>query len=335
MEHRRFRAAMALSVPLLASGCLRIPPPPPETTLNYQYVAPIEIPKPATFYRFDLPLDAPVWKGIELGYGRPSVLDADGKVMRCGTFGYEADSLARPVVTPLSLTQLPNFDTSSCVRTSSDYGRCIQTHPVGDALYEVGFDSVPDVDKQPYPYVRLTWNHPPTQGGQLNLLDDDGQVTAQDQIGEHGGAKALSDSQETRIAVRIKKPALRILIKTRDKELALTSVELITRVRRGDNSSYWFEASGSAPYRLFFDWKHAHCGYAQLTNSEIPPETFDEDWPPIATIGLSKVNPRSLLEKFHSDLDNAWWVLIAFFFPIWVIGIVVALLFRFFSRRAT
>jgi hypothetical protein len=331
---RAARIAIAFAALVFVSGCFPVPPTPPETIKDFAYVAPLTSAEESDFFRFDLPLSSPVWQGIKMGYGRPSVLDRDSKIMRCGRFGIDADSLARPTVTTLPLTRLgkPEFP---CDRNAPNYGRCVQTHPQGTALYEVQFAATPDAGKQPYPYLRFHWNHPPTQGGTLYELDDEGRITAQMLIGTRLGNKTVTDTQEERLAVRINKPALRLLIDTRENDLDLQSVEFIEREKRGDESSYWFEAAGAAPYQLVFDWKHAHC-YSRLNSSESPPPRIgDPNWPAIATIGASRPTDRTFLDKFHGDLDYGWWVVLEIAFPLWIAGLVLGLLYRFTGRRGS
>jgi hypothetical protein len=323
-------AAATIGAVVFISGCFRVSPDPPDTTKDYTYVASLSTAESADFYRFDLPPSSPVWNGIKLGYGRPTVIDHDGKVMRCGPFGIDAETLARPTITSLPLTRLgkPDFP---CDRNTADYGRCVQTHPQGTALYEVHFDVTPDARKQPYPHLRLHWNHSPTQGGFIYELDDDGRITAQILLSRIGREPA-GDTQEERLAVIIHKPVLRLLTDTKDQGLDLQAVDLVAREKRGDVGSYWFEAAGTPPYRLFFDWKRAHC-QARLDPDESPPRIGDVNWPPTVVVGASRLVDRNLLDEFKGNLDHGWWVLLEIFFPAWIAAIILAFVYRFTNRR--
>jgi len=314
-------------------SCVRIPPPPPDIPLNYEYVAPIGIAGSSRFYRFDLPPSAQAWKGVKAGYQRLSVFDSNGLQMRCGPVDFGTPSMAYRVTrTLIPLSRMDDDSVAACTASNGAPVTCVRDKQPGDVLYEMQFDAVPDVNLQPYPALNLTWNHPPTMGGSVLLLDDAGRVTAQDSLGNSGRGK--NDlQQETRLAVRFHEPRFHLIVRTRDRTLVLTSVELTTGVSRTDGYAHWFEASGTPPYSLYFNWKRGNCVSGQITDSELPTEAATDDWPPVVEIGAAKTNPRNLLEKFRGDLDPAWWLLLEAFIPAWLIGMILGFLFRLFSRR--
>ena len=124
-----------------------------------------------------------------------------------------------------------------------------------------------------------------------------------------------------------------MLLKVSSNHVGIDAAELLTLIPRETRDAHWFEARGLPPYRLAIDHAHGSCRTTRVNIAELPSAAANEDWPPIAAIGEVKNTDRSPLAAMRAATRDLWWRWLCVFIPLWMAGLLVALVLGLLKRK--
>ena len=330
-----------------ATGCWKAPPVPPEAPSNFEFVAPVLLNEKAQgYFRFDLPESA----AIRYTYGRTSdwiaIFDANDMVMPCGNFRSETLAMANRVArSPLNLTRLTTGDArlkicsddsgkkgTFCEKSLGSQPSSVTQQSDANEFYEMDF-SPPIWIKSQVVKLKVHWLEAPHEGWSIQILKSDGTILSENPIPHPDDAGSMLEWDEFVISRSPEFAETQLFLKINSNHVGIDAAELLTLIPRETRDAHWFEARGLPPYRLAIDHAHGNCRTTKVNIAELPSAAANEDWPPIAAIGEVKKTDRSVLAAMRAATPDLWWRWLCVFIPLWVAGLLVALVLGILRRK--